>query len=152
MEKIVKAEWQSGEKLVVARLSGIVNLEDIQNWKNSLYNVLNLLPDNSSFKMLVDLHGFEAENMETHKEYRTIIPLLLADYNYRIGYLDMFPEASVELKQTRGINCIAMANVHHNADKMLDYQTRFGNEHEHYFTESDAALAWIKNMRQHTHD
>ncbi|MEJ8843685.1 hypothetical protein WG954_14940 [Lacibacter sp. H375] len=144
MEKIIDVKWHSSQQMLVAKLSGKLNAEDIRHWNNLLLGAMDNLNDNSVFKIVVDLHGFEAEDMEVHKQFRTIIPALLADYNYRIGYLDMFPEANIELKQTRGIRCIAMANVHHNAEKMLDYQTRFGNEHEHYFTESDMALAWIK--------
>lgn len=130
-EKLIEVKWYSANQLIVAKISGKLNREDIELWKDSLLNVVNNLPDNTVFKIMVDLHGFEADDMEVNKQFRTINPLLLADYNYRIGYLDMFPETNVELKQTRGISCISMANIHRNADKMLAYQTRFANEHEH---------------------
>ena len=146
MEKIIDVKWHPANQLIVAKISGKLNREDIQRWEESMLYVVNNLPDNSLFKIVVDLDGFEAETMEVHKQFRTIIPLLLADYNYRVGYLDMFPEAKVELNQTRGISCIAMANVHHNVEKMLDYQTRFSKTHEQYFTETEPALAWIKNL------
>lgn len=144
MDNKVMTEWYANEQLVITRLQGKITGNDVQRWKGSLHAVMNTIPDDKKFKILVDLYGFEAENTEVHKEYRSIIPLLLADYGYHIGYLDMFPEATIELQNKRGIQCVAMANVHHNADKMLDYQIRFGREHEHYFTETDAALAWIK--------
>jgi hypothetical protein len=146
MEKIMRSEWHSKEHLLITKISGKLNKQDIESWRNSLLTAMSSIPAKSTFKMLVDLYGFEADNMEVHKEFRTIIPSLLADYNYRIDYLDMFPEATVELKRTRGISCIAMANVHHNAEKMSDYQTRFGKYHEQYFTESEAALSWIRNL------
>jgi hypothetical protein len=95
----------------------------------------------------VNLFGFKAENFEVHKAYRNIIPLLLADFGYRIGYLDMFPEASVELRHYRGIRCVAMANVHQDATKMKDYQERFSNSHEQYFTDQETAVNWIYGLQ-----
>ena len=139
-------QWLANEQLVVTRLNGTISSSDVHSWKTSLHAVMNSIPENSRFKILVDLHGFEAENTEVHKEYRTVIPLLLAGYGYRIGYLDMFPEASIDLQYQRGIQCIAMANVHHNAEKMQDYETRFSKPHEHYFTDPDAALQWISTI------
>lgn len=150
MEKIIDVKWHSSHQMLVAKLSGKLNAEDVRHWNNLLLRATDNLHDNSVFKIVVDLHGFEAEDMEVHKQFRTIIPALLADYNYRIGYLDMFPEAKVELNQTRGISCIAMANVHHNVEKMLDYQTRFSKTHEQYFTETEPALAWIKNLNMNS--
>jgi len=146
METTATTQWYQAEQLVVTKLSGKVNSNHVQQWKESLDAVFKNIPEHTSFKMLVDLHGFEAESTEVHKEYRSIIPLLLADYGYRIGYLDMFPEATVELRNIRGIQCVAMANVHHNADKMQDYETRFSKPHEHYFTDPDAAMNWIKEF------
>lgn len=146
MDNKVTTEWYAHEQLLITRLQGKITGNDVRRWQDSLQAVIETIPDNTKFKILVDLYGFEAENTEVHKEYRSIIPLLLADYGYRIGYLDMFPEATIELKSKRGIQCVAMANVHHNADKMLDYETRFSKLHEHYFTDPDAALQWIKSV------
>jgi hypothetical protein len=146
MGTTASTQWYQTEQLVVTKLSGKVNSNHVQQWKESLDAVFKNIPEHTSFKMLVDLHGFEAESTEVHKEYRSIIPLLLADYGYRIGYLDMFPEATVELRNIRGIQCVAMANVHHNADKMQDYETRFSKPHEHYITEPDKAMSWIKTL------
>lgn len=146
IEHTIMTEWYANEQLLVTKLNGKMNSIDIERWKDSLHAVMDTIPGNTSFKILVDLHGFEAENTEVHKEYRAIIPLLLADYGYRIGYLDMFPEATAEMQNKRGVQCVAMANVHHNADKMLDYETRFSKPHEHYFTEPEAALNWIRQF------
>lgn len=146
MEKTVITEWHAKEQLVITRLNGKITSADISRWQQSLDAVFSIIPEDTSFKILVDLYNFEAENTDVHKEYRTTIPLLLAEYGYRIGYLEMFPEATVTLQNKRGIQCMAMANVHHNADKMLDYETRFSKPHEHYFTDPDAALKWIRNV------
>ncbi len=52
MKKVMKAEWLSGDQLVVATLSGKLNKEDVESWRNSMLNVLNLLSDNTARKML----------------------------------------------------------------------------------------------------
>lgn len=146
MEKIIESRFIPGDQLLVTRLSGILNEEDIVAWKASLEAALATVPDNGSFKILVNLHGFQAENYEVHKKYRVIIPLLLAGYGYRIGYLDMFPEADVVLRNTRGIRCLAMANVHHDNTKMEDYSRRFSGPAEAYFTVPGDALDWIQHL------
>ena len=144
MEKIISTEWQPQDNLIITRLSGLLNREDIIAWEESLHEALGRIPDNTSFKILVDLHGFTAAHVDVHKQYRNIMPLLLASYGYRIGYLDMFPEANVELTVTRGIQCKAMANVHQDETKMVDYEKRFSKAYERYFTDFAAALNWIK--------
>ena len=146
MEKITEATYYPDQKIVELRLSGLLNAADIENWKNEIEKTMSQVPDNSTFKMLVNLHGFKAENFEVHKAFRNIVPLLLADYGYRIGYLDMFPEASVELKNTRGIQCVAMANVHQDETKMKDYQEKFSSAKEQYFTEPLVAEQWIESI------
>jgi hypothetical protein len=146
MKKIIATEYLPGQDLVITRLTGLLNFEDIQNWKLSLEEALIQVPDNSSFRILVNQHGFKAENFEVHKVYRNIMPLFLASYGYRIGYLDMFPEATVELKNTRGIKCIAIAIVHHDESKMKDYQQKFSSEKEQYFTAPDQAEYWIRHI------
>lgn len=144
MEKIIGTEWQPQDNLIITRLSGLLNTEDIKAWETSLHEALAHIPDNTSFKILVNLHGFTAGHVDVHKQYRNIMPLLLAGYGYRIGYLDMFPEATVELTITRGITCKAMANVHQDETKMNDYEKRFSKAHERYFINSDEALSWIR--------
>jgi len=147
MTKITNSFWQPAEQLVTTRLSGLLDTADIQQWENTLTETMKQVPDNTAIKMLVDLHGFKAENFEVHKQYRNIIPLLLARHGYRIGYLDMFPEASITLTTERGIRVVAMANVHQDETKMKDYQEKFSKPFEQYFTDSAAAHAWILSVK-----
>lgn len=146
MEKRISTRFFQKRQLLITRLCGVLNGQDICRWSASLENAFRKIPDNGKFKILVNLHGFRAADMETHKRFRTIMPALLADYGYRIGYLDMFPEANVELKNTRGIRCVAMANVHHEETKMNDYQARFGSDSEAYFTDPAKARNWILQL------
>lgn len=147
MTKIITSFWQPAEQMVTTRLSGLLDTADIQYWENTLIETMKQVPDNTDVKMLVDLHGFKAENFEVHKQYRNIIPLLLARHGYRIGYLDMFPEATITLSTERGIRAVAMANVHQDETKMKDYQEKFSKLFEQYFTDSTAALAWILSVK-----
>jgi len=147
MTKIINSFWQPAEQLVTTRLSGLLDTADIQYWENTLIETMKQVPDNTDVKMLVDLHGFKAANFEVHKQYRNIIPLLLARHGYRIGYLDMFPEATIALSTERGIRAVAMANVHQDETKMKDYQEKFSKPFEQYFTDSTAALAWILSVK-----
>jgi hypothetical protein len=66
--------------------------DDIEALKEEIDRTMSRVPDNSTFKMLVNLHGFKAENFEVHKAFRNMVPLLLANYGYRVGYLDSFPK------------------------------------------------------------
>ena len=147
MEKIINTTWYPEQQLIVTQLSGVVNNADIEHWEATMQVAFAQLPDNTRFKMLVNLYGFKAENFEVHKYYRNIIPLMLAGFGYRIGYLDMFPEAKLDVTITRGIRCVAMANVHQDATKMQDYNTRFSSATEKYFTEPGPAMAWIQDVQ-----
>lgn len=147
MTKMTNSFWQPAEQLVTTRLSGLLDTADIQNWENTLIKTMEQVPDDIDIKMLVDLHGFKAENFEVHKQYRNIIPLLLARHGYRIGYLDMFPEANITLTTERGIRVVAMANVHQDETKMKDYQEKFSTPFEQYFTDPAAAHKWILSVK-----
>lgn len=143
MKKIIRAAYFPDQKILELRLSGLLNQDDLRAWQAEIAEAMKQVPSHTSFKALVNLHGFKADNIDTHKAFRTIVPLLLADYGYRIGYLDLFPEASVELKQTRGIRCVAMANVHQDETKMSLYQQQYSNQREQYFTDPALAVRWI---------
>lgn len=146
MSKYYFSEWKPVDKLLITRLSGELNKEDIVAWEKSLSDAAKKIPANSEFKLLINLFGFKAANFEVHKEFRNIIPLFLAEYGYRIGYLDMFPEATIKLKNNRSIQCVAMANVHQDETKMKDYQVKFSNAHEQYFVDDKEALMWIQKL------
>jgi hypothetical protein len=146
MKRNIQTSWHPNEELIVTRLNGKLGIDDIIHWEKDLLQTMEHIPNDISFKILVDLSEFEAENMDVHKYFRNIIPLLLANYSYRIGYLKIFPEANIQLNKIRGITCIAMANVHHNQEKMTDYQLKFSNTYEQYFTNADKAMKWILSI------
>ena len=140
---ITESTWLKNEKLIVTRISGAATAEDVSTWKSSLLFALEQVPDNDVFKIMVDLHGFKAVNFEVHKQFRVIVPKTLAAYDWRVGYLDMFPEAQIELKRTRGIRCVAAAHVHQDESKIKNYDDNYSRYNERFFTDPVVARMWI---------
>ena len=140
--------WHADEKLIITQISGEVGLKDIEHWEQTLVQTLAQLEDNSTFKILVNLYGFKAFNIEAHKRFRTVIPATLATYGWRVGYLNLFEEAStLPLSQTRGIRCTAAVHVHQDETKIALYDMRFGHERERFFTDRKAAEDWIRRIK-----
>lgn len=150
MEKRIEnlsSVWLADMQLLITRLSGDVDMADIDQWEQSLHKALDSLEDGSRFKILVDLFGFEAVNVEAHKRYRDVIPLTLARYQWRVGYLDMFEEANgLPLVATRGIRCVGAAHVHQDATKIEKYQSLYSSPAEHFFTDPTRAYEWIVQL------
>jgi hypothetical protein len=146
--KTIGSTWHPASRLLETTISGDVDGDDIAHWERSLNNALLKIEDNSSFKIFVNLHGFTAVNIDAHKRFRSIIPLKLASYGWRVGYVGLFEEEARDIRYTnsRNIQCVAAAHSHHDDTKMTLYETRFANHNEHYFTDPRKALAWIKSV------
>lgn len=146
LKKITTSQWYPEEKLLETILSGDVDEDDIVRWENSLEKATNQIPEGSTFKCLVNLHGFTAININAHKRYRTIIPLTLAKYNWKVGYVDLFEEASqLTFSKNRNIQCLAAVHVHQDETKISKYEEKFGRDNEHFMTDPDKAKAWIRS-------
>lgn len=145
---VTESTWIPENQLLITHISGDVSLEDVERWEQTLNSALQQIPDNTLFKILVNLHGFTAINIEAHKRFRTIIPITLAQYNWKAGYVNLFEEEAqkLELHSIRGIRCVAAAHVHQDATKMERYESNFSHEKEHYFTDPDEAKAWIDRV------
>lgn len=148
LSKITKTRWDSASRLIVTHISGDLGKEEIEAWEKSLTESLAQIEDNSTFKIFVNLYGFKALDIEAHKRFRTIIPLALADYGWKVGYLGLFEEEakSMTIRNTRGIQCIGAAHSHQDETKMSLYETRFGHEKERFFTNPNEAMEWIQNL------
>ena len=145
--KSVTTEWFPEYSLIVTRLNGNINELDVDAWEQSLKKALSQIPDNSTFKILIDLHGFEAANIAVHKKFRIIIPLTLAEFGWKVGYVDLFEEGrTLKIATCRGIKCLYAAHVHHDATKIEKYEQSFGRANEHFFTDSQKAEAWINTV------
>ncbi|MBO9634181.1 MAG: hypothetical protein J7578_13780 [Chitinophagaceae bacterium] len=132
------------QQLIITELSGDLDMEDVEQWSQSLKDVLSSLEPNTRFKILVDLHGFKAQNFEVHKKFRVVVPLTLAAYGWYIGYLRMFPETEICISSTNNIHCIAAAHVHQDETKIRNYAENYSMINEGYFTDPVAAREWIE--------
>ncbi|MBP0905050.1 hypothetical protein ACFSKN_09740 [Mariniflexile gromovii] len=139
--------WDNKNNLLFTRLNGEVDITDVLNWEKSLLNTLETLLDNSIFKIYIDLLGFKAIDVDTHKRFREIIPLTLSRYGWRVGYLDLFDESkNLELSNNRGIRCVAAAHIHHDVSKINKYQFMFSTNSEGYFNGASEAFKWIFDL------
>lgn len=147
-EKITATHWYPDKKLLVTQLSGDIEKTDVEAWEKSFIGTLELLEENTSFKIFVNIHGFKAINIDTHKRFRGIIPLTLAEYGWKVGYVDLFEEEAKTMtyKTTRGIQCVGAAHSHHDETKMDLYEARFSGEREHFFIDPIQARQWIEQL------
>lgn len=146
MEKQFRTEWISEINLIITRLKGEVDEKDVREWKESLQKTYEHLADNSKFKILIDLYGFQAKDLEVHKQYREMIPLSLARFGWKVGYVDMFERAKdLILTTERGIQCVAAVHVHQDETKINKYEELYSRENEHFWTDLKRAEEWIRN-------
>lgn len=145
---ITHSEFFPDKKLLITHISGDVDETDIQQWEKTLLNALDKIPQHSIFKIFVNLYGFNAMDIATHKRFRTIIPLTLAGYGWKTGYVDLFEDEAKNLQFhfTRGIQCVAAAHAHHDKIKMNLYESKFGKETEHFFNDPELALKWMETI------
>jgi hypothetical protein len=144
--------WEPQIQLISTRLTGNIHLEDVVRWEAGLQQALAQIEENGAFKLLVDLSGYELRDMAAHKAMRVVIPQLLAAHNLRAAVLDLFPEAEVKLQRTRGIICRAVANVHHDHDKMAEYERTLARSYQHFFTNADEARTWLLSLDEEEED
>lgn len=144
--KFTESKYMPEEKLLVTRLGGDVDLEDIKRWEASLNKAIDQIQPGTSFKAFINLHGFKAVNIEAHKAMRNVIPLTLAKFNFKAGYVDLFEDAALLFSTTNGIQCVAAVHVHNDEEKIKLYKERFDKEDERFFTDPDDGEKWIKSL------
>lgn len=145
--KIIETNWHPEKRLVVTHISGDIEKDDIEHWEKSFKNTLDKIEDNTTFKIFVNMYGFKAINIDAHKRFRDVVPLTLADYGWKVGYMDLFEEAkTMTYKNTRGIKCVGAAHSHQDETKMDLYETRFSSDREHFFLDPTQARQWIENL------
>lgn len=148
-KKITRTEWFPEKSLIVTHISGNVTKEDIAAWETSLLDTLARLEENSSFKIFINLHGFQAIDIDAHKRFRAVVPSVLAKYGWKVGYVDLFEEDAKKMTfiTTRGIQCVAAVHCHQDVTKIELYQQRFSRENEHFFTDPARALQWVESYQ-----
>lgn len=141
----IESHWYPETKLLRTQICGDVDTVAVDRWEQTLHQALGQIPDGSQFAIFVNMHGFRAMDINAHKRFRAIIPLTLAQYGWKVGYVDMFAEeaATISYSNTRGIQCIKAAHCHQDSTKMELYQRQYSRENEHFFTQPEQAQAWI---------
>lgn len=146
--KIAKTDWEPENRLIITHISGDLEKEDVIRWEQSLYEALDRVEDGGTFRIFVNLHGFTALNLDAHKHFRTIVPLTLADYDWKVGYVAMFEEEAHQLvlSSKRNIRCVAAAHCHQDATKIEKYESLYSSANERFFTDPEKAEAWIRSI------
>lgn len=146
--KITETTWHSEKRLLVTHISGHLEQSDIEQWEESLKDALTQMEDNTTYKIFINMNGFEAANIDAHKRFRAVIPLTLADYGWKVGYLDLFEDEAkiMTYRNTRGIRCGGAAHSHQDKIKMDLYEQRYSSDNERFFTDPAHARQWIENL------
>lgn len=146
--KITETNWYPKKRLIVTHISGDIEKSDIEQWEKSFKDTLGQIADNTTFKIFVNMYGFKAVNVDAHKRFRGVVPLTLADYGWKVGYVDLFEDEAKTMtyKNTRGIKCVGAAHSHQDETKMDLYETRFSSDREHFFLDPTQARQWIENL------
>ncbi|MGE8720740.1 hypothetical protein ACO2KH_05340 [Leptospira terpstrae] len=146
MNNDIYTKWEKESALIITRISGAVTETEVSEWKQSLEKAFAEIPSGTQFKIFVNLYGLNPASVSAHKAYRDIIPLLLSQYNWRIGYLDLFDEAKdLQLTSKNEIECLAAVHCHHDSYKINEYESRFGKDSEHFFDDPEKSESWIRN-------
>ena len=143
----VGSRWDPERGVLVTELEGTVDVEAVRTWRAGLQAEVDRIPDGTSFKLLLDLTGYEPADLDAHKEMRMVVPDLLVAHGLRPAFTDLLPEApEPELRTERGVVCVAFANVHHDETKMTHYEERIATTTQRFFTSRSAAEAWLATV------
>ncbi|MCF0048527.1 hypothetical protein LXM25_00580 [Dyadobacter sp. LJ53] len=150
--KIIRSDWHADDRLIITQISGDIVKEDVTRWEQTLDAALDQIPESGVFKIFVNLHGFTAADIDTHKYFRDIIPRTLAHYGWKVGYVAMFPQEAEKMIITRkrDIQCIAAAHCHHDATKIEKYELLYSSDNERFFTDVEEADAWVRGWQHHS--
>lgn len=125
-------------------LTGTVDVADVAEWVAGLRLAVASVPDGGTFRLLVDLHGYEPASLDAHRDMRLVVPELLARHGMAPAVAGLFDDAEpVPVTVERGVRCTAMANVHHDPEKMARYADTVGGAHQQFFHDPTAAEAWL---------
>jgi len=147
-----EVKWMPDEHLLYTRVTGLYHFGNVDAWEQALRLQAKKIPENSSFKFIIDEAGYQFENIDVHKYKREVIPRFLAYYGLVLSLLT--DEDKKLLNQTVSLNnhniqCIAVAMSHHDILKMQQIQETSGTEKEGYFSDYRQAYQWI--ITNHSH-
>jgi hypothetical protein len=136
--------WEPATRILRTELTGTVDAGAVRAWQDGLHGAVAGIPDGTAVKLLLDLRGYEPADLDAHKAMRDVVPELLLSHGMRPAFLDLFDDPpTVQVTTARGISIAAFANVHHDAEKMGEYERRIAKPDQRFFTEREAAEHWL---------
>jgi hypothetical protein len=143
----LNSSWNVSEQQLTTELRGWIELNEVRVWEAGLWLAVDQIPDHSCFKLLADLSGYEPASLEAHKAMRTVVPTVLARHGMRPAVLELVGEpVEFAVTRKRGLRCIAFANVHHDANKMADYDQAIGRADQRFFADRSLAQQWLASI------
>lgn len=145
MAKKIESSWAPDRRLMVTQISGEINVADVKRWRESLQYALDQIPNNTPFKILVNMYGSCPVDINAHIQLNTTVPQLLSQYGWKVGSIDMFEDQANAMSYTRkrGVYCYGAAHCHHDIFKMELCEIYYSSNNEHYFTDPGYAEQWI---------
>lgn len=142
--KRLESHWNPLTATLRTELRGAVSVDDVDVWQAALRRAVADLPPGTRFRLLFDLRGYEPGTLDAHRAMRGVVPEILASHGMRPAVVDLFDDAAEPaVVQTRGVVCTAFANVHHDVEKMRDYEQRIGGRSQRFFADIDEAERWL---------
>lgn len=143
--RMTYVRWNPTTRILATHVSGVVSAGDVAAWKKDLEQATRALPDDGAFGMLVDLRGYEVaeQDLSVHKTMREVMPQLLAEHGFEVGFFKLFETAPSATRRTGSTLCVAVANVHHDEAKMARYNELLATESERFFHRAEDARVWL---------
>ena len=145
-KKTTTSTWQAQTNLLSTRVAGVLTLDEVRRWKEGLEQMARRISKDETFRMLVDIRGYEVadQEREVHQAMREVVPLFLAAHGFRMGFFDLYEEEPPVGRGETSARCVAVAHVHHDAGKMERYNELLARPAERFFTDADEAERWLR--------
>jgi hypothetical protein len=143
----VPTTWDPATGTLRTRLVGTVDAAAVRAWRDGLNATLAAVPGGSTVTLLLDLRGYEPADLDAHKAMRDVVPALLSTHGLRPAFLDLFDDPPpVDVTTARGVTVTAFANVHHDAEKMAEYERRIAKPNQRFFADRERAERWLASV------
>ena len=148
-DALFNTDWNATTSVLATRLSGVLSPDHVGQWEQELQLASRAVPPDSTFTMLVDIHGYEVDDQdrEVHQRQRVVIPTFLARHGFEVGYFRLLDVENTIPADPTLPRCTAVAHVHHDFNKMSLYNEKIGSDVERFFTSRDDAAAWLATKR-----
>lgn len=140
--------WDPRSFILRTRFSSPAGIADVVSWRAGLYAAAAVIRRGSSFKLLVDIRGYDVASTDpsVHKVQREVVPIFLAAHHFRTGFIDFFGVKGDVSPSKEDAICVAVAHLHHEEPKMNLYRQALGREVENFFSDLPEAESWLSDF------